>query len=106
MSVENIHLLSPVSERRTGTRPVLKKAAKKRCRTREREKGTQTTNRRTDTDETRKKTTWTDKKKTPDTRGVHQRTCVVRCAPRAVRAVACALTVNEMCKGWLPCKTR
>ena len=47
VSVENIHLLSPVSERRTGTRPVPRKAAKKRCSTREREESAPTTNRRT-----------------------------------------------------------
>ena len=64
------HLLSPFSERRTGTRPLLKKAAKKRCGTREREEGTQTMNRGADTDETRKRTTWT-KKKAPDTRGMY-----------------------------------
>ena len=77
MSVENIHLLSPFSQRRTGTRHVPRKAAEKRCSTREREESAPTTNRRADTDETRKKTTWTEKK-APDTRGVHWRTCVMR----------------------------
>ena len=58
------------------------KAAEKRCRTREREEGTTTTNRRADTDETRKRTAW------------YQRTCVMRCAPRAVGALVGCVSVD------------
>ena len=92
MSVENIHLLSPFYQRRTGTRPVPRKAAKKRCSTREREESAPTTNRREDTDETRKKTTWTDKKSTG-----HPWLCIsahVCCAARVVRALVGGVYVD------------
>ena len=80
MSVENIHLLSPFSQRRTGTRRcVPRKAAKKRCRrTREREESArkQRTVGQTRTRLARRQLGQT--KKAPDTRGVHWRTCVMR----------------------------